>query len=100
MDCEAPHQDYELLLSQYKTLRAKRRGAEDALRLSFKELSKRLTLIANILVDGGLLRSEMDLATPGHEEVLEIKAAVGVPSGEARHFFAPKPMAAMQEYVA
>jgi hypothetical protein len=97
MECQAQHQSYDALLLQYKNLQARRSGVESALRGAFKELATRLTALANVLVDGGLLQSELSQETLG-EPATQFRAQVEM-SGEAKDLFAPKAMAVMLEYV-
>jgi len=100
MNCHSSQQHgYDSLLIQYKTLQAKRSMVENSLRASFKELAFRLTAIANVLVDGGLFRSEISEATLRNTDAAELRARVGN-SSEVKDFFEPKVVASMLDYVA
>jgi len=99
MDCQSSHQGYDSLLLQYQNLQSKRSSVENVLRASFKELAFRLTAIANVLVDGGLFRSEIGKATLGKSDVEEFRARVGN-SSEVKDFFEPKVVVSMLDYVA
>merc|ERR1740129_1152478 len=98
MECQPSLQGYDSLLLQYRNLQAKRSSVENVLRASFRELVTQLTAIANVLVDGGLFRSEMSKAALGEADVEEIRARVGN-LGEGKDFFEPKIVASMLEYV-
>eukprot|EP00930_Biecheleria_cincta_P056248 TRINITY_DN423_c1_g3_i1.p1 TRINITY_DN423_c1_g3~~TRINITY_DN423_c1_g3_i1.p1 ORF type:complete len:2561 (-),score=411.03 TRINITY_DN423_c1_g3_i1:97-7755(-) len=105
--CKSSQVDYPVLLAEYRKLQVKRRASESALRNAFKELERRLTLIANILVDGGLLRTQITLTAS--ELPREAAARITHKSsgnanrtkyGEAHHFFSAEGIAAVQEELA
>eukprot|EP00931_Biecheleriopsis_adriatica_P026128 TRINITY_DN15926_c0_g2_i1.p1 TRINITY_DN15926_c0_g2~~TRINITY_DN15926_c0_g2_i1.p1 ORF type:complete len:1350 (+),score=246.18 TRINITY_DN15926_c0_g2_i1:1707-5756(+) len=99
--------DYPSLLAEYRRVQTKRRATKSVLRSSFEELEKRLTLLANVLVDGGLLSTQIALTA----SKLPREAAVRIVSktagntrhprlGEARHFFSTEGLAALREELA
>lgn len=95
VQCQSQQHGYPALLTQYKTLQTKRRMAISSLRSSFGELEKRLTLLANVLVDGGLLRTHMMMAAAELPET--IATTIHGDLKEARHFFTEKGMSTIHE---
>ncbi|CAJ1457103.1 unnamed protein product, partial [Effrenium voratum] len=87
--------DYSGLLEEYKQLQRKRKLLESSLQSSYSDMEQHLTLLANILVDGGLLDSHLALSArlaPQAAERIAQKA-----QHEAKGFFKRETMDLLQE---
>jgi len=105
--CHSAGNDYDSLLAEYRALQVKRRTSLAALRSSFQDLQRRLTLLADVLVDGGLFRTQVALAAAAlpRDAAGRLAARAGAGnstttgSGEARHFFTTEGLTAVQDEV-
>merc|ERR1719210_1261542 len=99
--CESTKHNYPSLMSEWRHLQIKRRAAEASLRTTFMELEQHLTLLAKVLVDGGLLRSQI-LVTLADlpSDAATTRNVPGVTGAGAHHLFTASGIHAVQEYLA
>lgn len=94
--CSAGSADYTQLLEEYKQLRRRKYQLEKSLRSSFTAMQQHLTLLANIVVDGGMLHSVASSAAPLSQKALDrVKALANSTEGHA--FFRPHVLVALQK---